>query len=121
MRFGMMIALCVLVVLPATAVVAKSAPNARFLTVYGPATAPFGYLAFCERYRADCRLEPGPRSIHLTAKRWDDLEAINEVVNRTVVPTSDLRLYGTVERWDYPGRAGDCEDYVLQKRRLLIG
>ena len=30
-----------------------------------------------------------------------------------------LRLYAVPERWDYPVYAGDCEDYVLLKKREL--
>lgn len=34
---------------------------------------------------------------------------------------TDMEQWGVVEKWSYPdtGR-GDCEDYVLLKRRLLI-
>ena len=34
---------------------------------------------------------------------------------------TDLEHWGVVERWNYPDDGhGDCEDYVLAKRRLLI-
>jgi predicted transglutaminase-like cysteine proteinase len=34
---------------------------------------------------------------------------------------TDLELYGKVEYWNYPTSGkGDCEDYVLLKRRMLI-
>jgi predicted transglutaminase-like cysteine proteinase len=33
---------------------------------------------------------------------------------------TDLDLYGKVEVWTYPSGKGDCEDYVLLKRRMLI-
>ena len=32
---------------------------------------------------------------------------------------TDLDLYGRIEHWTYPAAMGDCEDYVLLKRRLL--
>jgi hypothetical protein len=36
-------------------------------------------------------------------------------------PMTDLDHWGVVERWNYPDDGyGDCEDYVLLKRRLLI-
>jgi predicted transglutaminase-like cysteine proteinase len=34
---------------------------------------------------------------------------------------TDLEHFGTVERWSYPDDGyGDCEDYVLLKRRMLM-
>ena len=34
---------------------------------------------------------------------------------------TDLEHWGVVERWSYPDDGyGDCEDYVLLKRRMLI-
>jgi predicted transglutaminase-like cysteine proteinase len=34
---------------------------------------------------------------------------------------TDLDHYGVVEKWAYPDDGyGDCEDYVLLKRRLLV-
>ena len=34
---------------------------------------------------------------------------------------TDLEHWGVVERWNYPDDGyGDCEDYVLLKRRMLM-
>ena len=42
-------------------------------------------------------------------------------VNDTIKPITDLEHWGVVERWNYPDDGyGDCEDYVLLKRRLLM-
>ena len=58
----------------------------------------------------------------LNARALKDMDRINRLVNISVVPTTDMDHWGVVDRWDYPldGR-GDCEDYALQKRRLLMG
>jgi predicted transglutaminase-like cysteine proteinase len=42
-------------------------------------------------------------------------------VNAHVEPITDIDHWGLVDRWDLPfdGR-GDCEDYALLKRKLLI-
>ena len=46
---------------------------------------------------------------------------MNTAVNTSVQPVTDLELYGKVEVWTYPtANKGDCEDYVLLKRRMLI-
>jgi predicted transglutaminase-like cysteine proteinase len=62
-----------------------------------------------------------PREVVLTTKAWKDLERINLWVNTHIQPMTDLEHWGVVERWNYPDDGyGDCEDYVLLKRRMLI-
>ena len=48
------------------------------------------------------------------------LQQLNVSVNKAIKPISDFDLYGVEEYWTYPVDAGDCEDYVLAKRRVLI-
>jgi predicted transglutaminase-like cysteine proteinase len=49
---------------------------------------------------------------------------VNQYLNRTIVRRSDRSAYGVNDRWATPlaygQRYGDCEDYALEKRRLLI-
>ena len=62
-----------------------------------------------------------PRDFALTLKNWKDLVRVNKRVNETIKPLSDLEHWGVVERWSYPADGyGDCEAYVLLKRRILI-
>ena len=57
----------------------------------------------------------------LTAKAWKDLARINNWVNDTIKPMTDMDHWGVVEKWSYPDDGyGDCEDYVLLKRRMLM-
>ena len=57
----------------------------------------------------------------LTNKAWTDLVRINKWVNETIKPMTDMDHWGVVEKWSYPDDGyGDCEDYVLLKRRMLI-
>ena len=59
--------------------------------------------------------------LQLTSVKRRELEQVNRYVNQTVAPVTDLALYGKVEFWNYPTAGkGDCEDYVLLKRRMLI-
>ena len=61
------------------------------------------------------------REFILTRKRWNDLVRINKLVNETIKPLSDFKHWGVVERWSYPDDGyGDCEDYVLLKRKMLM-
>lgn len=52
-----------------------------------------------------------------------DLEALSRRINRAIRRSSDADAYGREDVWVLPeGRRprGDCEDYVLAKRRALI-
>ena len=90
------------------------------MRVYGRSSAPVGYIKFCAISPIDCqRSRQKPGRFELTPARWRELEEINHIVNSTVEPLTDKELYGEVERWSYPKRYGDCEDYVLLKRKLL--
>jgi predicted transglutaminase-like cysteine proteinase len=55
----------------------------------------------------------------MTPADWNTLYKVNTAVNTMVRPVSDLDLYGEVEYWAYPVEAGDCEDYLLLKKREL--
>jgi predicted transglutaminase-like cysteine proteinase len=93
-----------------------------FMTSFGDTLPPIGYVTFCHENRAECR--PGRRfadRIQLSAAKFQEIEDVNRTVNTTVAPITDLELYGKAELWTYPtANKGDCEDYVLLKRRMLI-
>lgn len=60
----------------------------------------------------------------MTPALWSTLTKINDKVNREIQRRSDIQVYGVIDRWATPLQAGsnlgDCEDYVLEKRRALI-
>jgi predicted transglutaminase-like cysteine proteinase len=93
-----------------------------FIALGDAAKAPIGWVEFCIEYDPECKTKPSPpRDVVLTAQAWKDLERINFYVNAHVKPMTDLEHWGVVERWNYPDDGyGDCEDYVLQKRRTLL-
>lgn len=81
---------------------------------------PIGHYEFCQRHQQECSIRSadlGP--IRMTRELWTMVTEINVTVNRQIEPANDTDIYGTEEFWDYPVDAGDCEDYVLEKRRLL--
>ena len=46
---------------------------------------------------------------------------INNLVNTMVRPRTDMEIWGVEERWSFPvNGVGDCEDYALEKQRLLV-
>jgi len=47
-------------------------------------------------------------------------ERINSDVNASVTYKTDLEQYDTPEIWREAGSFGDCEDYALRKRELLL-
>ena len=83
---------------------------------------PVGWIEFCARQPGECAgARTAPRDLALSAEAWKDLVRVNKSVNKTIKPLTDLEHWGLVERWSYPDDGyGDCEDYVLLKRRLLI-
>jgi predicted transglutaminase-like cysteine proteinase len=77
---------------------------------------------FCAREPTECAgPATTPRDIALSWEAWTDLVRVNNWVNETIKPLTDIEHWGVVERWSYPDDGyGDCEDYVLLKRRMLM-
>lgn len=84
--------------------------------------SPIGWVEFCSDHPGDCRGgATQPRDIVMTQAAWKDLLRVNRWVNDTVKPMTDMDHWGVVEKWSYPSDGyGDCEDYVLLKRKMLI-
>ena len=105
---------------------AQSFPLAQSRSLYTAvveiAKAPKGWLALCERHLDECDVQPtAAKSVELTGDVWDRLVAVNEWVNTRVKAITDQKHWNVSERWDYAEDGyGDCEDYVLLKRRMLM-
>jgi predicted transglutaminase-like cysteine proteinase len=92
-----------------------------YLQSFGETLPPIGYVNFCRERADECR--PSRRfadRVQFTGDKLAELKEVNVSVNDAVAPVTDLDLYGKVEVWTYPVKEGDCEDYVLLKRRILI-
>jgi len=107
-----------LMVSPANA----ASERALFVSVGSQARAPIGWIEFCSEYAPECETNVlEARDVVLSTKAWKDLLRINKWVNDSIKPVTDLEHWGVVERWSYPDDGyGDCEDYVLLKRRMLM-
>jgi len=93
----------------------------KLMSIHGIAAPPVGYVQFCATYPADCRPEAEiDQVVNLTQAVWNQLNQINTAINTAVLPATDMEIYGVLEHWDYPKLAGDCEDYVIEKRRDLM-
>lgn len=93
-----------------------------YAAVGEPTRAPIGWVEFCVEYKPECSVRPSaPRDVVLTPKAWSDMVKVNSWVNDAIQPITDQEHWGVVERWNYPDDGkGDCEDYVLLKRRMLM-
>lgn len=91
------------------------------LAVTGMAEAPIGYVQFCSDFPGECvNSASRGRRVVLNARTWDELNRVNLDVNTRIEPATDLELFGVLEYWTLPDVIGDCEDYVLLKRKNLI-
>ena len=107
-----------------TTTISAHAANERVLYAsLGDATrSPIGWVEFCADNPADCRGgTTQARDIVMTQAAWRDMIRVNRWVNETIKPMTDMDHWGVVEKWSYPTDGyGDCEDYVLLKRKMLM-
>jgi predicted transglutaminase-like cysteine proteinase len=90
------------------------------MEVNGFTSPPVGYLEFCRTTPEECASQGAAAAPQLSGARWHDLQEVNTFVNRIVIPATDPEFYQSEERWALPETYGDCEDYVLLKRKWLI-
>ena len=93
-----------------------------YAAVENTAPAPIGWIEFCTASPHECAgARSAPRDVVMTLQAWRGLVRTNTWVNENIKPITDLDHWGVVEKWSYPDDGyGDCEDYVLLKRRMLI-
>ena len=103
-----------------TASMAQERP--LFISLGGVTKAPIGWIEFCIEYDPECKTKPSaPRDVVLSTQAWKDLLRVDHWVNANIKPMTDMEHWGVVERWNYPDDGyGDCEDYVLLKRKMLL-
>jgi predicted transglutaminase-like cysteine proteinase len=109
------------VVMLAPATAAIPAPRSLAHMTTGQITSqPIGHYEFCQANPDECNQRfasaPAPK---VTEFGWSAIRDINTSVNHRIEAKTDFEVYGREEVWAYPITAGDCEDYVLEKRREL--
>ena len=91
-----------------------------FAREFGKTLPPVGFVQFCVSNPLDCKGKGGKTfKLAMSPERWNLIYQVNAYVNGKIAPISDQDLYGEPERWAYPTDAGDCEDYLLLKKRSL--
>jgi predicted transglutaminase-like cysteine proteinase len=92
-----------------------------FMRVFGLAQPPYGFVSFCERVPQACAQGPQEEQrFFATPARLAELDAVNRAVNHEIEPVTDIEQYGVTDYWTIPTARGDCEDYVLLKRKRLM-
>ncbi|MEA3535092.1 transglutaminase-like cysteine peptidase [Rhizobium sp. CC-YZS058] len=91
------------------------------MTTEGATNPPIGHYEFCKRSPRECQSNAGDTApLTLTHDNWKTILEVNYDTNTRIMPMTDKEIYGVEEYWAYPDAVGDCEDYVLEKRRLLM-
>ena len=87
----------------------------------GRTSQPIGHHVYCKQYVSDCNIKANnTKPTKLTRKRWKQLVEVNAYSNTQITPVTDMEAYNQEELWTYPKSYGDCEDYVLMKRHMLM-
>jgi len=91
------------------------------IEVASPTLAPFQHVRFCLRYPSDCKSDPTEnKRIDLNEQNLELLKRVNHSVNMYINPRP--KSYGPYlgEGWTIAPEMGDCNDYAVTKRHLLL-
>ncbi|QND49241.1 transglutaminase-like cysteine peptidase [Rhizobium lusitanum] len=115
---GLFVAFAAIVAMSSSAM---PAPQKTASMAIGNVTSqPIGHYEFCERHTDECGPTRNAGPVDLNADTWALVNQVNLRVNKTITPATDMEVYGQEEYWEYPKTAGDCEDFALLKRRVLM-
>jgi predicted transglutaminase-like cysteine proteinase len=115
---GLFAAFAAVIVMSTPAVPAPQ--NTPSMVIGNVTSQPIGHYDFCQRYRNECGQTRDLMPATMSADAWALVNQVNLYVNKTITPATDQDVYGVEEYWAYPVTAGDCEDFALLKRRILI-
>ncbi len=93
-----------------------------FLDLGQSTFTPTGWAEFCSRYKGDCEKSRDRLAEIISSDANVALiDRVNKQVNNSIKPLTDIDHWREIDRWDYAeDGSGDCEDYALVKRRLLL-
>src|SRR3954466_15144369 len=102
--------------------VASLPSNGQVIEKSGSAKPVAAWNDFCRRYPTECDLDLAePARIEVTQDMWRAIMSVNRRVNARIKPMTDKAHWGVVDRWDLAEDGyGDCEDYQLLKRKILV-
>jgi predicted transglutaminase-like cysteine proteinase len=93
-----------------------------FMHVFSAAEPPHGFVAFCQEDPDECTASSNTEKlVAVSPGRLRELDEVNRWVNQSIMPQTDFEHYGVKEYWTIPiDGKGDCEDYALLKRHMLM-
>jgi predicted transglutaminase-like cysteine proteinase len=113
--------LALLLAAPLAGIAGVARASEPFMHTGARTTQPVGHYEFCRRLPVECKeTTPKQSPVALTRKLWAAMVDVNNRVNTMITPETDMEIWGKEEVWSYPDRVGDCEDYVLEKRKELM-
>lgn len=113
----------VLAALALAPVLAAGSAQAQAVAYAGPrAAAPPAFQGFCARHPDQCgRVGGVVERMALTPARRQELDSVNAAVNGSIREVEDAAQHGLEDVWSLPTSGqGDCEDFALLKRKMLI-
>ncbi len=93
--------------------------SSESMKTFGRTSIPIGHYEYCQKYQDQCTTPTAGSRVKFSRDLWYQIVEVNNRVNKEVRPLTDLEIFGVEERWEYPVNVGDCEDYALQKRKVL--
>ena len=115
---GVLVAFAAMIAMSSAAMPASQ--QSVSMTVGNVTSQPIGHYDFCQRHADECGPVRNVGPVDMNAASWALVNQVNLRVNKTIRPATDMEVYGQEEYWEYPKTAGDCEDFALLKRRLLM-
>ncbi|MFT3731519.1 MAG: transglutaminase-like cysteine peptidase [Hyphomicrobium sp.] len=101
--------------------IARPVMQNLFLPEYGKVEPPPAFKRFCVETPDECVFRSPAKDFKQLAKSLEQLDEVNRRINRAIVPETDIEHYGIEDYWTIPKDGkGDCEDYALLKRHILI-
>ncbi|MDQ0468843.1 transglutaminase-like cysteine peptidase [Labrys wisconsinensis] len=107
--------------------VPADASPSSFARTGGAVKAPVGWTSFCAAQPEECRAGDGRAlQVRMDAAAWRQLRQVDRLANHQIEGVADDEHYGIykmgiINWWTYPDDGkGNCNDYVLLKRKLLV-
>lgn len=107
---------------PKAGLVVARLPETTNALPVGDARPVWGWVDFCRRHTSSCDVaRVRPQDVRLDGNTWNVMVEVNRSINAAIDPVTDMDHWGVADRWDFPTDGkGDCEDYVLLKRKVLM-
>ncbi len=100
----------------------KQETQVNFMPVGKHVVPPLAFLQYCLRNYDECISKVASEErVTMSERLKRDMDEVQEFVNAAIQPRSDIENVGVADSWGYPSNQyGDCEDYAILKKRLLV-